>query len=104
MITVTKEAANQIQLSAQQSQAQGLPLRVACERQSDGSFHYAIGFADVEHDQDLHFTSEGIDIVVAPTSFDLVNTMVIDYVELENGEKNFIFKNPNDPSYKAPSE
>ena len=104
MITVTKEAANQVQVSAQQSQAQGLPLRVACERKADGSFHYAIGFADVEHDQDLHFTSEGIDIVVAPTSFDLINTMVIDYVELESGEKNFIFKNPNDPSYKAPTE
>ena len=104
MITVTKAAAAQIQLSAQQNQAQGMPLRIACERQNDGSFHYAVGFADVEHDQDLHFTSEGIDIVVAPTSFDLVNTMVIDYVELESGEKNFIFMNPNDPDFKAPTE
>ena len=100
MINITKQAAEQIRLSAQQSQAQGLPLRVACERQTDGNFHYAIGFADVEHDQDLHFNSEGIDIVVAPTSFDLVNTMTIDFVELDTGEKNFIFLNPNDPSQK----
>lgn len=104
MITITPQAAQQILLSAQQSQAQGLPLRVACERKDDGGFHYAIGFADVEHDQDLHFTSEGIDIVVAPTSFDLVNTMVIDFVELDSGEKNFIFRNPNDPNYKAPTD
>ena len=102
MIIITKDAAAQIQISAQQGQAQGLPLRVACERKSDGSFHYAIGFADVEHDEDLHFNSEGIDIVIAPTSFDLVNNMVIDYVELDSGEKNFIFKNPNDPSYAPP--
>ncbi len=99
MITLTKEAAAQIQISAQQNQSQGMPLRVACQRNADGSFQYAVGFADVEHDQDLHFSSEGIDIVVAPTSFDLINTMQIDYVELDDGVTDFIFKNPNDPNY-----
>ena len=102
MITITKEAATQIQLSAKQSQAEGMPLRIACQRNDKGNFQYALGFADVEHDEDLHFNSEGIDIVVAPTSFDLVNTMVIDYVELDSGEKDFIFKNPNDPNYAPP--
>jgi len=102
MITVTKEAAAQIQTSAKQSQAEGMPLRIACQRNDKGGLKYALGFADVEHDEDMHFNSEGIDIVVAPTSFDLVNSMVIDYVELDSGEKDFIFKNPNDPNYAPP--
>jgi iron-sulfur cluster assembly protein len=102
MITVTKEAAAQIQLSAKQSQAEGLPLRVACQRNDKGGLNYALGFADVEHDEDMHFNSEGIEIVVAPTSLDLVSNMVIDYVELDSGEKDFIFKNPNDPNFAPP--
>ena len=102
MITVTKAAADQIKLSAQQNQSQGMPLRVACQRNADGSLQYALGFADVEHDEDLHFSSEGIDIVVAPTSLSLVDTMEIDYVELDTGNNDFIFKNPNDPNYAPP--
>ncbi len=103
MITVTKEAATQIQASAKQNQSENMPLRIACKRNDTGQLQYVLGFADVEHDLDLHFHSEGIDIVVAPTSFDLINTMVIDYVELDSGEKDFIFKNPNDPNY-VPSQ
>lgn len=104
MITVTKEAAAQIQLSAKQNQSEGLPLRVACQRNDKGGLNYALGFADVEHDADMHFNSEGIDIVVAPTSLDLVSNMVIDFVELDSGEKDFIFKNPNDPNFAPPQD
>jgi len=99
MITITKAAAAQIRHSAQQSQSEGMPFRIACQRNADGSFHYAIGFADVEHDEDLHFTSEGIDIIVAPNSIELVDAMEIDYVELDVGDNDFIFKNPKDPMY-----
>lgn len=100
MITVTPEAAQQIKESAKLSQAEGLPLRIAATRQPDGSIHYGMGFADQENDQDLSYNSEGITIVVAPTSFELLNKTEIDFVEMENGEKNFIFKNPNDPNYR----
>ncbi len=100
MITVTKEAAEQIRNSAKQSQTEGLPLRIAAQRQSDGQIHYALGFADQEHDEDLHFTSEGVEIIVSPISLELVNNMVIDFVKLDSGEQNFIFKNPNDPNYR----
>lgn len=100
MIIVTKEAAEQIRISAKQGQMEGMPLRVAAQRQGDGNIHYGLGFADEERDEDLHFTSEGIEILVSPMSIELVTNMVIDFVELDNGEKNFIFKNPNDPNYK----
>ncbi len=100
MITVTPAAAEQIKFSAKQGNAEGLPLRLAATRQPDGSIHYGMGFADQENDQDLSYTSEGVTIVVAPTSFELLDKTEIDFVEMENGEKNFIFKNPNDPHYK----
>lgn len=100
MITVTEAAAKQIRESAKQGNMTGLPLRIAAQRQDDGSIHYALGFADQEQDEDLHFTSEGVEIIVSPMSLDLLNNTVIDFVQLDNGEQNFIFKNPNDPHYK----
>ena len=100
MISVTPEAAEQIKLSAKQSQAEGLPLRIAATRQADGGIHYGMGFADQENDQDLSFISEGIKLVISPASLELLNKTEIDFTTLENGEKNFIFKNPNDPNYK----
>lgn len=100
MITVTPEAAKQIMDSAKQSKAEGLPLRIAVQRNDDGSLHYALGFADEEHDEDLSFKSEGIEIVVSPISLELLNNTIIDFVDLDSGEKNFIFRNPNDPNYR----
>lgn len=99
MITVTQEAARQIRESARQGNAEGLPLRIAAQRHDNGAIHYAMGFADEEHDEDLRFSSEGVDIIVSPMSLGLLDNTVIDFVELDNGEKNFIFKNPNDPNY-----
>ena len=103
MITVTQEAATQIRESARQSNAEGLPLRVAAQRQDNGNIHYAMGFADEEHDEDLHFSSEGVEIIVSPMSLGLLDNTIIDFVELDNGEKNFVFKNPNDANYQPPS-
>lgn len=100
MITVTQAAAKQIRESARAGNAEGLPLRIAAQRQDNGAIHYAMGFADDEHDEDLHFSSEGVEIIVSPLSLDLINNTVIDFVELDSGETNFIFKNPNDPNYR----
>ena len=100
MIKVTPAAAEQIKQSAKQGNAEGLPLRLAASRNPDGSIHYGMGFADQENDNDLSYKSEGVTIVIAPASFELLDNMEIDFVELENGENNFIFKNPNDPNYK----
>lgn len=102
MITVTEEAARQIRESARQGNAEGLPLRIAAQRQDNGSIHYAMGFADEEHDEDLHFSSEGVEIIVSPVSLGLLDNTIIDFVELDSGERNFIFKNPNDPYYQPP--
>lgn len=98
MITVTPEAAKHIKHSAEQSNIQELRLRIAASRNEDGSFHYGFGFDDSQREGDQVFTTEGIDIVVAPPSKDLLTGTIVDYVELEPGKFEVIFINPNDPA------
>lgn len=100
-ITVTEAAAKQIAEAAKQGDVQGMVLRIAARRKQDGSIDYAMGFDEAKHDDDRVELS-GIDIVVAPTSADLLNGMTLDFVELESGTTEFIFLNPNDPHYIPP--
>ena len=100
MISVTPAAAQQIRESARQGNMQGMALRIAVTRMEDGSFHYALGFDDNSHDGDRSFQSEGIDIVVAPPSMDMLNGTVIDYVDLE-GKMEIVFINLNDQAQQA---
>ena len=102
MITVTPEAAEQIRESARQGKLEGIPLRIAVTCLEDGSFHYGLGFDDNSHEGDKTFQSEGIELVVAPPSMDMLNGTVIDYVDLE-GKMEIVFINPNDPAQQAHS-
>ncbi|MGB5641773.1 MAG: iron-sulfur cluster assembly accessory protein [Gammaproteobacteria bacterium] len=103
MITVTEEAAKQIKLSAKQGKAENLPLRIAATRNEDNSIHYGMGFDDSK-DDDIVITTADVDIIVSPVSADLLKDTVLDFVELEPGKHQFIFMNPNDPSYTPPQE
>jgi iron-sulfur cluster assembly protein len=102
MITVTPQAAEQIRESATQGKVEDLPLRIAVTRLEDGRFHYGLGFDDNSHEGDKTFQSEGIQIVVAPQSADMLDGTVIDYVELD-GKMEIIFVNPNDPAQQQNS-
>lgn len=104
MIEVSPSAAKQIKKSALESNMEGMPLRIAATRNSEGAIHYGMGFDDVGNQQgtDKKFVSNDIEIVVAESSLDLVNGMTIDYVEIEPKQFHFIFLNPNDPSYQPP--
>ncbi len=101
-IAVTETAAQQIKKSALESQTDNLPLRIAATRQPDGSIHYGMGFDDTgnSNGEDVTYTSNGIDIVVAKTSYTLLKGTIIDFVELEPKQFHFVFLNPNDPNYQ----
>ena len=103
MITVTPAAAAQIKLSADQGKAEGMSLRIAASRNDDNSIHYGMGFDDSKED-DISITSGDVEIVVSPVSAELLENTVLDFVELEPGKQQFIFMNPNDPSYTPPQE
>jgi iron-sulfur cluster assembly protein len=103
MITVTPAAAAQIKLSAEQGKTEGMPLRIAATRNEDNSIHYGMGFDDSKED-DVTITAGDIEIVISPASADLLKNSTIDFVELEPGKFQFIFLNPNDPTYKPPTD
>ncbi|MCK5895647.1 MAG: Fe-S cluster assembly protein HesB [Cocleimonas sp.] len=103
MFTVSPEAAAQIKISMVQSNAEGQPLRVAVEKNTAGEFHYQMGFDDSHKYGDGATVSEGIKLVADAASGDLLDGMLIDYIELD-GNMEFVFMNPNDPSYKVPTE
>jgi iron-sulfur cluster assembly protein len=101
MITVSKAAAEQIQESAKQGNAEGMKLRIAANKKDDGSIEYVMGFADRDMDDDIFFDSEGVKIVVSASCYELLKNTEIDFVKLDDqDDMQFIFKNPNDPNYK----
>lgn len=104
MINVTPEAAKQISESATQGQSEGLALRIAAKRKDDGSIEYMMGFDDAHYDEDIEVTAEGVKLVTGADYVGLLNGMTIDFVEIEPGQFNFIFLNPNDPTYQPPAE
>lgn len=104
MITITPTAAKQIKSAAKDGRMEGMALRIAARRESDGTIQYAMGFDDTSRADDTRIRSEGIDIAVAATSTVLLEGTTLDYVELEPGKFEFIFMNPNDPNYRPPQD
>jgi len=103
MITATTAAIEQIKISAEQSKAEGMSLRIAATLNDDNSIHYGMGFDDSKED-DVTVAIGDIEIIVSNNSAKLLKDTTIDFVELEPEKFQFIFMNPNDPDYKAPTE
>lgn len=99
MITLTPAAIEQIKKSIQDSQADGLALRLAARKNADGGMDYGMGF-DETRDDDLLFKFDGIEVVMGGEYGPLFNGTTVDFVELEPGDFGFIFMNPNDANYQ----
>jgi len=95
VVTVTSEAVTQIRNAAQQAGAEGMALRIAARRETDGSIQYGMGF-DHECENDAIIDAEGFTVVVALESQPLLGGAVLDFVEIHPGDFQFIFINPND--------
>ena len=102
MISLSTSALEQIKLSAAQGDMEALPLRIAIKEQDDGSFHYAMGFDKQRLPGDTFLNFDGVNLVVSVGSKDLAEGMTIDFIELIAGKAEFIFLNPNDPTYVPP--
>lgn len=103
MFKVTPSAAQQVMAAAQQSGTDGMSLRLAAQKRPDGSYDYRMGFDEANED-DIRFNSEGVDIVIAPEYVPLLDATVMDYVQLEEGDSQFVFINPDDANYSASKE
>ncbi|MGB0723611.1 MAG: HesB/IscA family protein [Gammaproteobacteria bacterium] len=101
MIEITKAAAEQIKKAAEQSNAKDMPLRVAAKRRDDGSIEYMMGF-DHETDEDVSNKKFGVNMIANATFASLLKGCSMDFVELEPGDFQFVFLNPNDPNFVPP--
>lgn len=96
MVSVTPNAARQIQIAANDSGAAGMSLRVAAHFDEHANeIQYGIGF-DEPHEEDQQIEAYGVTLLVSPLSRAAVDNITIDYVEIEPGDFRFIFIHPDD--------
>lgn len=103
MFIITPAAAKQIHESIESSAQDGDVLRLAVSIKEDRSFDYRMGL-DQGAEDDIQMKIEGVQIVMAPEYVPLLDSTTLDYVELEDGHSQFIFMNPQDPSYVPPQD
>ena len=96
MISITPAAAERIRQAVAAAAAETPLLRVAVRQLADGTLDYGMGF-DHERPGDAFVEIDGIMVVVAPPSRELIEGTRIDFVEIEPGEFRFIFAAPGAP-------
>lgn len=93
MITITPSAAEQIRAALAESEEEGLYLRIAARHTPDGSIEFGMGLDEVR-ENDMNFNCEGVDVLLGPSSRDLLVGVSLDFVEYQPGEFRFIFIPP----------
>jgi iron-sulfur cluster assembly protein len=100
MFKLTPAAALQIQQAAQSSGAAEMALRIAATQDALGELQYGMGF-DEPQDEDMKLELEGVAVVISNESQTLLFNTLLDFVELNPGEFNFVFIPSDHPSCKA---
>ncbi len=100
MFKVTPAAAEQVRNAAKQGGTEGMALRLAAQKHPDGSYEYRMGFDQIAED-DIRFTCEDIEIVMAPEYVPLLDNTTLDFVQLDEGDSQFVFINPDDANYSS---
>lgn len=90
MFTVSPAAATRILDSAEQSGANGMAVRIAAKIDDEGQVVFGLGF-DEKREHDDAFECEGLTVVIAPPSQDILSGMMLDFVEIEPGDWQFAF-------------
>ena len=80
-----------------------MALRFAAQQKEDGTFDYLMGFDDAK-EEDIQFDTEGVSVIMEPEYYSLLDETTMDYAELDDGERQFIFMNPKDRNYSKPKE
>ena len=102
ILTFSPSAISQIKMNIKNGETGNLALRIAARMTADETVQYGIGFDETK--EDALIEGDGFKAVVSPDCIELLNGAHIDFVELEKDQHHFIFLNPNDPSYKPPSD
>ncbi|BAN69644.1 HesB/IscA family protein [endosymbiont of unidentified scaly snail isolate Monju] len=102
MFKVTPAAAEQVRNAAKQGGTEGMALRLAAQKHADDTYDYRMGFDEASED-DIRITSKGIEIVMAPEYVPLLDNTTLDFVQLDDGDAQFVFINPDDANYTPPA-
>lgn len=79
-LAITARAAQEVRRAAAAGGAEGMALRVAAKREDDGGVLLGIGF-DAERTNDELIETAGVTLLVSHHSRDLLEDMVLDFVE-----------------------
>lgn len=90
MISLTKEAAEQVRNSAQESGADNMALRIAARVNQAGMLEFGMGFDD-ERSNDTIVDSWGVTLLVNAESAPMLDDVTIDFSEVNPGEHRFVF-------------
>jgi iron-sulfur cluster assembly protein len=90
VITLTPAAARQIRQSAGVGEDDAVSLRIAARAGADGGIEFGLGF-DEHRTGDSEVVTEGITLLVAAPSREMVADKIIDYLEVEPGDFRFVF-------------
>lgn len=90
MLSLTTSAASQIRRAASDAGPDDWALRVAARQEKDGSITYGMGF-DEPREGDMPLQIQGVNLVIAPPSQAMLESIVLDFVEIEPGCFQFIF-------------
>jgi iron-sulfur cluster assembly protein len=90
MISLTKEAADQIRVAAEQSGAGSMALRIAARVNDAGMLEFGMGFDD-ERGNDAAVDSWGVTLLVNAQSAPYLDDVTIDFSEVAPGESRFVF-------------
>jgi iron-sulfur cluster assembly protein len=90
MISLTKEAAEQIRVAAEQSGAGNMGLRVAARVNDAGMLEFGMGF-DEERSNDAAVDVWGVTLLVNAQSAPYLDDVTIDFSEVTPGQSRFVF-------------
>ncbi len=102
MLSISPNALQQIHIAIQQADAKGLGLRIAAKLADDRSLQYALGFDELKQ-EDQAAIIDGIPVLIDSLSRQLLDEAVLDFVEIEPSDFQFVFLNPLDPHYVPPA-
>jgi len=91
-ITLTENAARHVQAFLAKRVSVG--LRLAVKTSGCSGMAYAIEFADAAYQDDLHFESHGVTLLIDPKSLPYLDGTELDFVR-EGLNEGFKFNNPN---------
>ena len=92
-ISLTESAATRVKTFLS-SRGHGVGLRIGVRKTGCSGFAYVVNYADEANPSDLMFEDHGVKVFVDPSSIELIDGTVVDFVKQGLNEA-FRFLNPN---------